>query len=93
MNVEQQSSGKKGKANLSSIDNPLELNSKLFNQLQSEKKQEEKKVTINSVLENLRRKLTRRGARGLIGLAKQFRVLINKILIINRFWMILIMEH
>jgi hypothetical protein len=68
------SPGKKGVANISSIDNTLELGAKLYNQMQSAKQAQSRTVPVESVFESLKKKLAGRGARGLIGLAKQFQV-------------------
>jgi hypothetical protein len=74
-----QSGRKKGYANVPSADNTLPLSSKLYDKLQYEKKEEVKKSTVDSIFENLRKKLSSRGVRGLIGLAKQFKVMFVQI--------------
>ncbi len=66
------SPGKKGTANVASIDNTLQLSAKLYNQLQTTKK--EPPVPVVGILANLRKKLAPRGARGILGLANQFKV-------------------
>ena len=68
------SPGKKGIANIASIDNTLELGARLYNQMQSAKQAQTRTVPVESVYESLRKKLAGRGTRGLIGLAKQFQV-------------------
>jgi len=81
------SSGKKGISNASSIENPLSLTSKLYNQIKSVKK-EPVQTSVSSIIPTLRKKLASRGIRGIIGLSKQFKVFLP-FLIENSYLMII----
>lgn len=69
MTPQKTSPGKWGKTNLSSPDNTLNFGAKLYNKLSVEKAK-----GIEQACEFFRKKLASRGARGIIGIARQFRV-------------------
>ncbi len=79
------SPGKRGIANISSIDNTLELSAKLYNQIRSAKK-EQSKITIESVLGTFRNKLAARGVRGFMGIWRQFKVSPYERKVEDRYW-------
>lgn len=64
---------KRGYANKSSIDNTLNLGAKLYNQMAAVKRQKEG-IPTEAILDQLKRKISARGPKGIIGLLKQFRV-------------------
>ena len=66
---------KRGYANISSIDNTLQLSSQLYDQTKSYPKELQKEVPLEGILEQLRKKLAGRGLRGIICFANEFKVL------------------
>ena len=71
--LSQRSPGKRGMTNASSIDNTLQLGAKLYNQMQAAK-QPAKPANLEDALEIFRKKLASRGTRGILGMARQFKV-------------------
>lgn len=67
-------SPRKGANNSSSADNTLNLGSQLYNRLAAEKQEAKKAPGLDQACELFRKKLLGRGARGIIGIGRQFRV-------------------
>ena len=65
---------RRGAANISSIDNTLQLGAKLYNKVQGNKREQIKSPSIANVLEDIRRDLLKRGIRKILGLLREFKV-------------------
>lgn len=73
---------KRAITNKSSVENPLDLGAKLYNQMITAKKAKNQDFSADVIIDRIRRKLSNRGPRGIIGLAKQLKV---AILFFNKF--------
>eukprot|EP00826_Nyctotherus_ovalis_P022548 TRINITY_DN1745_c0_g2_i11.p1 TRINITY_DN1745_c0_g2~~TRINITY_DN1745_c0_g2_i11.p1 ORF type:complete len:214 (-),score=76.74 TRINITY_DN1745_c0_g2_i11:20-661(-) len=60
---------KRGAANVSSIDNTLNLGAKLYNQLQISKKEQPKSAPIAAIMDIIRESVEKKGVRGVLGLS------------------------
>lgn len=66
---------KRGAANVSSIDNTLNLGAKLYNQLQISKKEQPKSAHITAIMDTIRENVVKKGLKGVLGMFRELTVI------------------